>query len=43
MQSVYSYSTKKIYVHWGKRCILFHNKRHPAEMDAAEVEPFLTP
>lgn len=38
----YSYSTEKTYVHWAKRFILFHNKRHPAEMGAAEVEAFLT-
>ena len=25
-----------------ERYILFHNKRHPAEMGAAEVEAFLT-
>jgi len=38
----YSYSTEKTYVHWARRYILFHNKRHPAEMGAAEVEAFLT-
>lgn len=38
----YSYSTEKTYVHWAKRFILFHNKRHPAEMGVAEVEAFLT-
>ncbi len=38
----YSYSTEKSYVHWAKRYILFHNKRHPAEMGAAEIEAFLT-
>lgn len=38
----YSYSTEKTYVHWAKRYILFHNKRHPAEMGAAEIEAFLT-
>jgi len=30
----HSYSTEKTYVHWAKRYILFHNKRHPAEMGA---------
>jgi hypothetical protein len=24
----YSYSTEKTYVHWIRRFILFHNKRH---------------
>ena len=38
----YSYSTEKTYVHWAKRYILYHNKRHPAEMGAAEIEAFLT-
>ena len=38
----YSYSTEKTYVHWAKRYILFHNKRHPAEMGALEIEAFLS-
>jgi integron integrase len=38
----YSYSTEKTYVHWARRYILYHNKRHPAEMGAAEIEAFLT-
>ncbi len=38
----YSYATEKLYVHWVKRFILFHGKRHPQEMGAAEVEAFLT-
>ena len=38
----YSYSTEKTYVHWTRRYILYHNKRHPAEMGAAEIEAFLT-
>jgi len=38
----FSYSTEKTYVHWAKRYILFHNKRHPAEMGATEIEAFLT-
>jgi integron integrase len=29
-------------VHWIKRYIFFHGKRHPAEMGAAEVAAFLT-
>ncbi|HBG74943.1 MAG TPA: hypothetical protein DEP80_01830 [Anaerolineae bacterium] len=38
----YSYSTEKTYVHWARCYILFHNKRHPAEMGAVEIETFLT-
>jgi integron integrase len=38
----YSYSTEKAYAHWAKRYILFHNKRHPAEMGAQEIEAFLS-
>lgn len=38
----YSYRTEKCYVHWVKGFILFHNKRHPAEMGEAEVSAFLT-
>jgi hypothetical protein len=30
------------YIHWIKRYIFFHGKRHPAEMGAAEVAQFLT-
>lgn len=35
-------STEEAYVHWIRRFILFHNKRHPRDMDKAEVEQFLT-
>lgn len=38
----YSYRTEEQYLQWIKRFILFHGKRHPAEMGAAEVEAFLT-
>jgi hypothetical protein len=38
----YSRRTEKAYVHWIKRYILFHDKRHPAQMGAAEVTAFLT-
>lgn len=38
----YSLRTEKSYAHWCKRYILFHGKRHPAEMGAREVEIFLT-
>ncbi|MDW7996086.1 MAG: hypothetical protein RMJ46_00205, partial [Bacteroidota bacterium] len=29
-------------VHWAKRYVLDHNKRHLAEMGVAEIEVFLT-
>ena len=38
----YSIRTETQYVQWVKRFILFHSKRHPQEMGAAEVEAFLT-
>ena len=38
----YSKRTEKSYIHWIKRYIFFHNKRHPMEMSNAEVEKFLT-
>lgn len=34
--------TEQAYVHWIKRDILHHGKRHPAEMAAPEVEAFLS-
>jgi hypothetical protein len=30
------------YLGWIRRFILFHGKRHPAEMGKEEIEPFLT-
>ncbi|HES76823.1 MAG TPA: integron integrase [bacterium] len=38
----YSIRTETSYVQWIKRFILFHNKQHPRDMGAAEVEAFLT-
>jgi integron integrase len=38
----YSLRTERSYVDWARRFILFHGKRHPAEMGAREVEAFLT-
>jgi integron integrase len=38
----YSIRTEQAYVDWIRRFILFHGKRHPAEMGAAEVEAFLS-
>jgi integron integrase len=37
-----SRSTEKSYVGWIRRYILFHGKRHPAEMGAPEVTRFLS-
>jgi hypothetical protein len=38
----YSLSTENTYLSWIKQFILYHSKRHPADMGAAEVESFLT-
>ncbi len=38
----YSLRTERAYVDWIKRFILFHDKRHPAEMGSAEIAAFLT-
>jgi integron integrase len=38
----YAIRTEEAYVSWIKRYILFHGKRHPAEMGASEIEAFLT-
>src|SRR5438445_8112734 len=38
----YSHRTEKAYVHWIRRYIFFHGKRHPLEMGAPEVTAFLT-
>jgi integron integrase len=37
----YSRRTEKAYVAWVRRFILFHGKRHPAEMGAPEITRFL--
>ena len=37
-----SYRTEQTYVDWIKRFILFHNKRHPNDMDETYVSDFLT-
>jgi hypothetical protein len=34
----YSIRTETSYLDWARRFILFHNKRHPKEMGAPEVE-----
>jgi len=38
----YSIRTEATYIDWIKRYILFHDKRHPQEMGASEIEAFLT-
>jgi hypothetical protein len=38
----YSPRTAEAYVAWIKRFILFHQRRHPSEMGAAEVTAFLS-
>jgi integron integrase len=38
----YSYRTEQTYKEWIKRYILFHNKRHPGEMGAPEIQAFLS-
>jgi integron integrase len=38
----YSRRTEKTYVAWIRRYILFHGKRHPAEMGAPEMTRFLS-
>ena len=38
----YSYRTEEAYLYWIRQYILFHGKRHPAEMGPAEVSQFLT-
>jgi integron integrase len=38
----YSIRTEEAYVGWVRRYVVFHGKRHPAELGAAEVSAFLT-
>lgn len=38
----YAKRTEQSYIDWIKRYILFHGKRHPAEMGADEIRSFLT-
>lgn len=38
----YSRRTEKAYVHWVRRYILFHGKRHPKTLGAREVTEFLS-
>ena len=36
-----AYKTEQTYIHWIKRFIFFHNKRHPKQMGNVEIEAFL--
>lgn len=38
----YSLRTERTYIAWIRNFILFHHKRHPREMSAADVEAFLS-
>ena len=38
----YSNRTEHAYLHWIKKYILYHEKKHPQDMASAEVESFLT-
>ncbi len=37
----YSPRTEQAYVHWVKRFIYFHDKRHPSELGEMELTAFL--
>ncbi|MFH1528482.1 MAG: integron integrase [Bacteroidota bacterium] len=38
----YSIRTEQSYVYWIKKFIIFHNKKHPKEMGAVEINHFLS-
>ncbi len=38
----YSYQTEKTYIHWIKRFIYFHGKRHPETMGTEHINQFLS-
>jgi integron integrase len=38
----YSIRTEETYLQWIRRYIVFHGKRHPAELDRTHIESFLT-
>ena len=38
----YSLRTETTYLHWIRRYIVFHHKRHPAVLGTADLESFLT-
>ena len=35
-----SIRTEETHLNWVRRCILFHNKRHPREVGIPEIEEF---
>lgn len=37
-----AYRTEQAYLQWIRRYIAFHQRRHPRDLGAAEVEQFLT-
>ena len=38
----YSRRTEDAYVHWIRRFIVFHGRRHPRDLGAPEISAFLT-
>ena len=38
----YSLATERAYVHWIKRFVVFHGRRHPRDLGASEVSSFLS-
>ena len=38
----YSHRTERAYIHWILQYSLFHDKKHPAELGAQDLENFLT-
>jgi integron integrase len=41
-QQQLAYPTEKTYLHWIRKFIRFHGRRHPKDMGAAEVDEFLS-
>ncbi len=38
----YAYKTEKTYIHWIKRFIFYHKKKHPQDMGAPHINQFLS-
>lgn len=38
----YSHRTEETYISWVRQFILYHNKRHPRDMDVPEINAFVT-
>ncbi|WP_305750064.1 site-specific integrase [Leptothrix discophora] len=38
----YALRTEEVYVGWVRRCIHFHELRHPQDLGSAKLTPFLT-